>query len=64
MHIHPLTLAVLELLGELVFAIGSSRNVSGEASSGVEDIGVGSTYSLSSKSVDFNDIAREKSLSV
>jgi hypothetical protein len=54
-------LRLLKLLGDLVFAIGGGN--AGEAgSSGVEGIVIGSTYSWSSKSVEFDDIGSEKSI--
>jgi hypothetical protein len=51
----------LKLLGDLVFVIGGG-NVSEAGSSGVEGIVIGSTYSWSSKSVEFDDIGSEKSI--
>lgn len=54
----PLCLRFLELLDDLVFAICGGRNAGVACSSGEEVIGIGSTFSSSSKSVEFGEIVR------
>jgi hypothetical protein len=51
-------LRFLELLDDLVFAICGGRNAGVACSSGEEVIGIGSTFSSSSKSVEFGEIVR------
>jgi hypothetical protein len=59
-----LRLRLFALLDDLVFAIIGGGNAGGAVSSGVGGIGVGSTHSSSSRSVESDEIVREKSNAV